>query len=92
MASIKTEHQQQQHKEMIRFDNSCKKTNQQTFIENLCTLNAGHLNINKMFSALRSSQSHRGDSQVDGQLRSRNRNKTDDRVTVIDWRHGGQNT
>ena len=62
MALTKTQHQQKKLDLII----VAQKTNQQTFIENLYRLNATHLNLSKMFPALRTSQFHVGDRQVAG--------------------------
>lgn len=86
MALMKTEHQQKK-KEMIRLITVAQKINQQTFIENLCTLNAGHLNLNKMcflpsgvHSPMKETVS-RWAVKVPQQKLNRNRNN--DIVTVI---------
>lgn len=60
-----------------------QKTNQQTFIENLCRLNATHANLSKMFPALRTSQFHVGDRQVDGQLKYNNRSLIETETEIL---------
>lgn len=59
-----------------------QKINQQTIIENLRMLNAGHLNLNKSFLPSSCSQSYAGDRQADVQWRYSNRNLVEIEIMV----------